>query len=178
MAKAKIMRPEIKKANLALQREKMNKTQAALSYLPDLNLGLSRHRINGEKSTWDVSFSFQVPLFFWQPASGEMAEAKSNYLSQQQELKYIRLTIALDVENAYRNAMNFKDQMIFFQKEVLKEAEEVYEMSMISYKEGKIGRIELIQSRKTLRELKQQCAETLYNFQLALADVQKAAGSQ
>lgn len=170
------LRPEIKKANLALQREKLNRTGAYMNYLPDFSLGAAKHRVTGEPSTWDVTLSFQVPLFFWQPKKGEIAEAKANILAQQQELKYMGLSISLEVENAFHNAGSFRDQIEFFEKEVLNEAEEVYDMSMISYKEGKIGSIELIESRKTLIELKQSYAESLLNYQLALAELEKFVG--
>ncbi len=170
------LRPEIKKAGLALKREKLNRTNAYMSYLPDFSLGAARHRVNGEPSTWDVTLSFQVPLFFWQPKKGEIAEAKANILAQTQELKFMKLSISLEVENAFHNAGSFRDQIEFFEKEVLKEAEEVYNMSMISYKEGKIGSIELIESRKTLIELKKCYAEALLNYQLALAELEKFVG--
>jgi outer membrane protein TolC len=169
-------RPEIKKAKLALERERLNRTQAYLGYLPDLSLGVSKHRVTGEPSTWDVSMEFQVPLFFWQTRKGEVAEANANILSQKQETRYMELSVSLEVENAFHNAISFQDQIEFFETEVLKEAEEVYRMSMISYKEGKIGSIELIQSRKTLIELKQSYAETLFNYQLALAELEKYVG--
>lgn len=170
------LRPEIKKVKLALKREKLNRTQAYMSYLPDFSLGVARHRVNGEPTTWDVTLDFQVPLFFWQPQKGEIAEANANIQSQQQELKYMGLSASLEVESAFHNAMAFKDQAEFFEKQVLKEAEEVYRMSMISYREGKIGSIELIVSRKTLIELKQSYAETLLNYQLALAELEKFVG--
>lgn len=170
------LRPEIKKVKLALEREKLNRTKAYLGYMPDFSLGVSRHRITNEPTTWDVSLSFQVPLFFWQTCKGEISEAKANILSQKQESKYIELSVSLEVENAFHNAIAFQDQIEFFEKEVLKEAEEVYRMSMISYKEGKIGSIELIESRKTLIELKQSYAETLLNYQLALAELEKFVG--
>lgn len=170
------LRPEIKKVKLALKKEKLNRTQAYMSYLPDFSLGVARHRVNGEPTTWDVTLGFQVPLFFWQPQKGEIAEANANIQSQQQELKYMGLSVSLEVESAFHNAMAFKDQAEFFEKQVLKEAEEVYRMSMISYKEGKIGSIELIASRKTLIELKQSYAETLLNYQLALAELEKFVG--
>ena len=170
------LRPEIKKAKLALEREKLNRTKAYLGYLPDLSLGVSKHRVTGEPSTWDVSMELQVPLFFWQTQKGEVAEATANILSQKQEARFMELSVSLEVENAFQNAISFQDQIEFFEKEVLKEADEVYRMSMISYKEGKIGSIELITSRKTLIELKQSYAETLLNYQLALAELEKFVG--
>jgi outer membrane protein TolC len=174
--RALLLRPEVKKAKLALEREKLNRTQAYMGYLPDFSLGAAKHRVTGEPSTWDVTLEFQVPLFFWQPRKGEVAEANANILSQKQEKRFLELSVSMEVENAFHNAVAFQDQIEFFEKQVLEEAEEVHRMSMISYKEGKIGSIELIESRKTLIELKQSYAETLLNYQLALAELEKFVG--
>ncbi len=175
-ARSRQLRPEIKKVRFALEREKLNRARAYLSYLPDFSLGVSRHRITNEPTTWDVSLSFQVPLFFWQNKRGEINEAAANVAAKKAELTYTELSISLEVENAFLNALSFRDQIEFFEKQVLQEAEEVYNMSLISYKEGKIGGIELIQSRKTLIELKQAYAGTLFNYQSALAELEKFVG--
>jgi outer membrane protein TolC len=175
-AGAKQLRPEIKKVRFALEREKLNRAQAYLNYLPDFSLGVSRHRITNEPATWDASLSFQVPLFFWQNKRGEINEAAANVAAKKAELTYTEFSISLEVQNAFLNALSFRDQIEFFEKQVLQEAEEVYAMSLISYKEGKIGSIELIQSRKTLIELKQAYAGTLFNYQSALAELEKFVG--
>ncbi len=171
------LRPEIKKIETALAKEKLNRTQAYLNYLPDFSLGAARHRVTGEPSTWDVTLSFQVPLFFWQPLSGEVAEAKANIGAMKAQMQYAQLSIALEVENAFHNAQSYQDQIAFFEQEVLAEAQEAHRMSVESYKEGKIGSIELIAARKTLLEIKQAYAQTLFDYQLALAELEKSVGS-
>ncbi len=171
------LRPEIKQARLATEQGKLSKTQARLDYMPDLSLGVAKHRVSNEPSTWQVSLSFQVPLLFWQRARGEIAEADANYRAQLHETRLTELSISMEVENAYINALAFRDQIAFFEKEVLKEAQEVYRMSAASYKEGKIGSIELIEARKTLLELKQSYGETVLNYQLALAELEKFVGA-
>ena len=98
-------------------------------------------------------------------------------MAANQRLKYLELSVALEVENAYYNAISLQNQIQLFEKEVLDEAEQVYQMSMISYQEGKIGSIELIESRRSLAELKQAYAETLFNYQLALAELEKSLGT-
>jgi outer membrane protein TolC len=175
-ARALSFRPEIKKERLAVKKENLAKKQAFLSYLPDVSLGVARHRIDYEPTTWDVTISFEVPLFFWQKINGEIAEVNANLAAANERLKYLELSVSLEVENAYYNAISLQNQIQLFEKEVLDEAEQVYQMSMISYQEGKIGSIELIESRRSLGELKQAYAETLFNYQLALAELEKSLG--
>ena len=175
--KALTSRPEIKKERLVVKKESLAKKQALLSYLPDVSLGVSRHRIENETDTWDVAFSFEIPLFFWQKAKGEIAEANANFDSAKERLKYLELSTALEVENAYYDALSLNNRIELFEKEILDEAEQVYQMSMVSYKEGKIGSIDLIESRRSLVELRQDYAETLFNYQLAVAELEKSIGT-
>jgi cobalt-zinc-cadmium efflux system outer membrane protein len=176
-ARALAFRPEVKKERLALKKESLAKKQALLSYLPDVSLGVSRHRIDNEPTTWDVTLGFEVPLFFWQKAGGEIAEANANMAAAGERLKYIEMSVSLEVENAFYNLVSLQNQMDLFEKDILEEAEQVYRMSMISYKEGKIGSIELIEARRSLVEVKQAYAETLFNHRLAAAELEKFLGT-
>ncbi len=169
--------PDIKKEQLAVKKETLIQKQAALSFLPDVSLGLSRHRIQAEPSTWDTTISFQVPLFFWQKINGEIAESNANRRAAQERLKYLELSISLDIENAYYNVISLKNQVELFEKEVLEEAEQVYQMSITSYQEGKTGSIQSIEARRSLASIKQDYAETLFNYQVALAELEKTVGT-
>ncbi|MDQ1351059.1 MAG: TolC family protein [Acidobacteriota bacterium] len=177
LAQAQASHPELKKAQLAIKKESLVKKQGFLSFLPDVALGVSRHRILGEPNTWDVALSFQVPLFFWQKINGEIAEADANLAAAQERYKHQELAIALDVENAFYNATSLKNQVEFFEKDVLDEAQQVYQMSLISFQEGKTGSIELLEARRSLADLKQSYAESLFSYQAALAELEKSLGT-
>ena len=51
---------------------------AKQAYIPDFEIGVSRHKFEGEPSTWELTFALPVPLYFWQPKQGEIAEALAN----------------------------------------------------------------------------------------------------
>ncbi|MBN1272712.1 MAG: TolC family protein [Candidatus Aminicenantes bacterium] len=169
-------RPEIKRTKFSLEKEGLRKKQGTLSYLPDFDVGVSRHRIDGEGTFWDVTVSLPIPLFFWQPKKGEIAEAQANISSLQKELEHLKNAISLEVEEAYTNALTAGNQIKLFEDEILAQAEEVYEMFLFSYQEGEIGGIELIEARKTLIEARLSYADALYNYDIALADLEKSIG--
>ena len=126
-----------------------------MNYLPDFDLGVSRHRIEGEGNWWDVTLSFPVPLFFWQPKKGEIAEAEANIQSLQREVEHIQNCITL---------------------EIITQAEEVYNMFLFSYQEGEIGSIELIDARRTLVEARKSYADALFSYSIALAALERSIG--
>jgi len=176
--RALVFRPEIKRINLSLQRESFQKKQGYLSYLPDIDVGVSQHWIEGEGKTWDVTFSLPIPLFFWQPKKGEIAEAQANIDALRKEEEHIKNAISLEVEESYMNAVTADNQIQLFEDEMLTQAEEVYNMFLFSFQEGEIGGIELIEARRTLLETRKSYADALFNYDTALAALEKSVGSQ
>ncbi len=149
-----------------------------MTYLPDFELGVSKHHIVGEGKWWDVTLSFPIPLFFWQPKKGEIAEAQANISSINNEAEHIKNSILLEVEEAYMNALTADNQIKLFEGDILTQAEEVYRMFLISYQEGEIGSIELIDARRTLLEARKSYADALYNYDVALAALEKSIGQK
>ncbi len=173
---ALINRPEIKRINYALEKELLIKKQASLSYLPDLDLGVSRHTIYGESKTWDMTLALPVPIFFRQLTRGEIAEAMANYQSLQSELEYLQNNIHLEVESAYRSAVTAGNLINLFDRDMLTQSEEVYNLLLFSYQEGEISGIELIEARKTLIETRKSYAEALFSYEAANISIERSIG--
>lgn len=170
------LRPEIKRMLFALERETLKKKQAYLSYLPDFDIGISKHRLRGEQDTWNFTVAFPIPIFFWQPKKGEIAEAEAKTESLKREMDYLKNAISLEVEEAYINALAARDQIKLFEDEILAQAEEAYKMFLFSFQEGEIGGIELIEARRTLIEARRAYADALYNYNVAIATLEKSVG--
>jgi outer membrane protein TolC len=175
-SRAFAFRPEIKKLSHTLEKESLRKTQGYLTYLPDFDIGLSRHHLEGLKTTWDFTLSFPIPLFFWQPKKGEIAEASANIEALKRDLDHLQNAVGLEVEEAYLNAVTAESQIELFEKEILAQAEEVYNMFLFSYQEGEISGIELIEARRTLIEARRSYADALFNYDITLAALEKSVG--
>jgi outer membrane protein TolC len=176
LERALITRPEMRRIAFSLEREQLQKKSATMNYLPDLELGVNRHRVEGEGAWWDVTLSVPIPLFFWQPKKGEIAEAEANIRAIQKEVDHIKNSIALEVEEAYMIAVTAENQIQLFEKEILDQAEEVYNMFLFSYQEGEISSIELIAARRTLLESALSYADALFNYEAALAALERSIG--
>jgi outer membrane protein TolC len=172
---ARAARPEVRALQHALTREELTEKQARRSLAPDLDLGMARHRIDGEGAFWDVTLSVPLPLF-WQQHRGEVAEARANQRAVKHQLQHLEQTIALEVREAYRAAVTARDQIELFDEELLTEAREVYEMYLFSYREGGIGGIELIVARQSLLEARTSYADALFDYAVAVAALERAVG--
>jgi cobalt-zinc-cadmium efflux system outer membrane protein len=169
-------RPEIARLKAGLDKEERRKSAAALSYLPDFDLGFSKHRLAGEASTWDFTLSFPVPIFFWQPARGRIAEARANIRALERQSEDLVNRISLEVGEACFNARTAADQIILFETEILAQAEDVYDLILFSFQEGEIGGIELIDARRSLLEARKAYADALYNHSLTIAALERSIG--
>lgn len=170
------LRPEMARVRAGLEKEERRRSEATLSYLPDFDLSFSRHRITGEASTWDFTLSFPVPLFFWQPARGAIAEAKANIRSLEKRSQDLRNLVGLEVGEAYFNARTAADQIVLFEKDILAQAEDVYELVLFSFQEGETSGIELIDARRSLLEARKAYADALFNHSLTIAALERSVG--
>jgi outer membrane protein TolC len=170
------LRPEIARVRAGLEKEERRTSEAKLSYLPDFDLGFSKHRLTGEASTWDFTLSFPVPLFFWQPSRGAIAEAKANVRSLERRSQDLANRISLEVGEACFNARTAADQIVVFEKEILAQAEDVYDLVLFSFQEGEIGGIELIDARRSLLEARKAYADALFNHSLTIATLERSIG--
>lgn len=177
-SRALAARPERQKIDEALRREQLSQNLSFLGYLPDLDIGVARHTIAGEPSTWDVTFSLALPLFFWQPVVGEIAEARANIAALKQAGRETENAILKEIEEAWRGALAAQRQIELFEEEILSQSEKTYSMLLLSYREGEIGGIEMIEARRTLIDARKTYADTLYNHALALAALERALGER
>ena len=174
--RAQSFRPEMKKIRFSLERQNLQKSFATQTYLPDFEIGINRHKVEGKGKWWDFTLSFNIPLFFWQPVKGEIAEANANIKALHKDLEHLENAIALEVEDAYLNAVAATSQIEMFEEEILRQAEEVYNMFSYSYKEGDISSLELIDARRTLIESQTSYVDALFNYRLAIAALEKSIG--
>ncbi|MBN2265256.1 MAG: TolC family protein [Candidatus Aminicenantes bacterium] len=169
-------RPEAEKARAALAKEERRKTEAVMSYLPDFDLGFARHRIAGEVTTWDFTLSVPIPLFFWQPARGRIAEAQAQIRSSERQAEDLANRIGLEVGEAWLSAQAAEAQIALFEKDILTQAEESFDLIRFSFQEGEVGGIELIDARRTLLEVRKSYADALYSYRITLAALERSVG--
>jgi len=167
-------RPEIRKLMAAIEGRRLEKRQGFMSYLPDFDVGASKHRIPGEDDSWDVTLSLALPVFFWQPARGEIAEADANLRALQQESAHLANSISLEVEAAYVNLTSAANQIRLFEEELLTQAEEAYQMYEFAYQQGEIEAIDLIETRRTLNDARTSYVDALYTYEVARAAIERS----
>lgn len=169
-------RPELRRNASSMELESYRKKNAFASYLPDFDIGLFKHSVPGEEGTWDVTLSLQLPLWFWQPAMGEISEADANLRTLREDRNHLTNSINLEVEEAYTSLTAAVEQIRTFEEDILTQAEEAYQMYLFSYQQGQITALDLIEARRTLNEARTSYADALYNYDIARAGMEHSIG--
>jgi outer membrane protein TolC len=170
------LRPELRRLQFSVEKETRTEEAARLSNWPDPDFNLSKHRLEGQATTWSFTVQVPLPFLFKRRQNAQIAEAQANVRMLEREADQMRNSIVLDVEEAYTDAQKARNQILLYQQEILPQAQEVYDMFLFSYQEGEIGGIELIEARRTLNESRKSYADALFEYASALATLEKAVG--
>jgi outer membrane protein TolC len=176
LERARGARPELQQAAFAVERERLRQKEGRLGFLPDLNLGVARHRITGAPSSWDVTLSATLPLFFWQPTAAAR-EATANRLAREKDLEHLESTVRQEVEEAFIQAESAWRQVQLFESDILVQSRDIHALFLESYHEGEIAGIELIEARRSLNEVNTAHAEALCAYAVARAALERAVGA-
>jgi outer membrane protein TolC len=177
LATAAASRPELFGLRTALDREGLAEKQAKRGRLPDLDLGVANHQIDGEGSFWDVTLSVPIPLF-QQQFRGEAAEARARQDALRHELSYRQSQIAFEVRASYQQALTARERLDLYSETLLAEARELFEMYMFSYQQGEINGLELNAARLSLVDTYTGDAEAVYDYAMAVATLERAVGRE
>jgi len=172
---AREARPEMARLRVGLEKEESNRTLAKLEYAPDIAFGIAKHRIESEPSSWDTTFSFTLPLYFWQP-SAKLAEADAGIRSLQMERQSMEDQIRLEVTEAFQQAASAFKQIELFETDILKQAQDIHMLFLESYQAGQIGGIDLIEARRSLNEAHLTYNEALCQYSISHAALERATG--
>jgi outer membrane protein TolC len=176
-ALAAASRPEIR-AVLAQREGAHDATRLAGQYwVPDLNLTLSRNYTAGDPKAFSTSFSFGLPLFFWQHRDGPIAEARHREAELEATSRDTAAQVELDLRSSHAAADTARRQALYIRDQLLPEAEEAYRIASVSYGLGGTSSLELLDAKRTLLDAKSQYTDALGAANDARADLERAVGA-
>jgi cobalt-zinc-cadmium efflux system outer membrane protein len=170
-------RPEL----AGLQREQEGaKAATALAreyWLPDVIFGISKNYADPGPGLLSTGISLPLPVFFWQHTKGEIAESHHRELELAAFYRDLRAQVGQDVRSAYAAASTAQRQAVFLRDVLLPAAREAYRIASVSYGLGGASPLEVLDTRRVLREAESQYTDALAAASMARADLQRAVGA-
>ena len=160
--------PEVKLSAQAIERAEASLIQAKKAPIPDLQFygNLSQNnaplienspRITGVQG--GVQIGVQLPIF--NRNQGNVAAAKAEIESKKQELVRLRLQIARDVANLFRDYESAREIAMQYRTEMLPRAEQAYKLYQTNYQNMAAAYPQALISQRTLFQLEVDYVQAL-----------------
>jgi outer membrane protein TolC len=156
------------------------------SYLPDFSLGFSFQRVR-EQPPFDandfngttinslgVDFGLSIPLWFWKGPRGITGEAAANYAIAKVMSAKVDRDVTTAIQSAYRVLKTAETQVNVFEQSLLQDIEDELMSGITLYRNNQLDALNLIDIYRTYSSTKAEYYRALYNYLVALADLQVA----
>jgi cobalt-zinc-cadmium efflux system outer membrane protein len=117
-----------------------------------------------------------IPLRFSNKYTGELKAAEYNIKQSEILYQQVELQIQTEVTQAYFNYLAVRKQVRQFNTGLLDEARKVFEGKVYSYQRGKTSLLEVLNAQRTYNDVRQSYYETLFNYAVALVELERAVG--
>lgn len=135
---------------------------------------------DGDLLDWEGDWgmaALTVNMDIWSWGRTEAKEEQALYLLAeiQEKERQLRDGIGLEVKQAFLETTQARENITVSEK-ALSTAEESYESSRVGYRNGRINNVEVLASQLALTEAGNNYLQSLYDYQLARAQLEKAIG--
>jgi len=146
------------------------------SYLPDFNIAYFKENRLNNPGFWGMQFGMSFPLWFLSDQRGQIAEAQATVKSAEWSKILEENHLQLEYKTALFALRETEKQVKRFNEEILQEAEQVFELSSLSYKVGETSYIDLIFAQQSLIETRSEYLDALAAYNKNIIRIELAIG--
>lgn len=170
-----------------VQRGRAQMRLAQKSYLPDFTVGLFHQKRDGQppftaenpfgstvSNLWGIDVGVSIPLWFWKGPRGQAEEARAFFDLAQIQREAVDHNLTTAIENAHRSVKAAEEQVRLFEETLLRDVEDELRSGISHYQTEQIDALNLIDIYRTYTETRAEYFRALYNYHLALADLEVA----
>ena len=168
-------RPDLEASRRRLAAAEANRDLARARKNRDITVGVQyEHNLqNAPTNSYGVGVS--VPLFIWHEYEGEIARAEADLDVARLEFEQLQ-ALAQGQLNQARNALSAaRDRQQRLDRGLLADAERVARAAEFAYQKGAMGLMDLLDARRTLRQIQLEAANAHADYAKALSDWQLQA---
>lgn len=170
-------RPDLKSVNISKVSAEKTKKYAQKEYFPEISARTS-FGARGDDSldpSWSVGVVMSIPVFNGLLTHSKVKEAKATILKREADIKTIEQNIYLEIKEIYLDFDKAKKRIPLTEL-VVKQAQERLDIASKRYKLGFSNIIEVKDAEINLVKAKLSYLENLYDYNLAIVNLEKASG--
>jgi len=148
--------------------------------LPDYQLSIGykdrkQTMMDTQPDTWKMEFMVMLPL--WQSKNkAEVRSAEASLDTAQASLATMKNMTDLDLQMALTEAQSAWRQIDLYKNTVIPQAEQTYQAGVVSYTNGKVDFMAVLDSLNALRNAKLDYYKARVDYEKAVANLEKAVG--
>lgn len=177
---AVIARPELKAAELAIQRNERSRALALRAYYPDFDLGLQRFQNYQFRDGFGAVVSINVPFAFWTKPKYDAAvqEAVAAVAVARADRHTIENLTRFQIQDLLAKVRASGNVADLFRTTVLPQAEQTLEAARAGYRTGKTDFLNLIEADRALRGFRLAYYGALVEREQRQAELEQVIGTE
>ena len=141
----------------------------------DVTVGVQYERNQQNAPLNSYGFGLSVPLFLWHSHEGEIARADADYHLAREQYDQQQALAQGQVAQARHAVIAARERVERLQGGLLGDAQRVARAAELAYDKGAMGLLDLLDARRTLRQIQIEAATARADYARALADWQTQA---
>lgn len=165
-------RPDLEAARKRLAAAEADRDLAKAKKNRDVTVGFQLERNLQNAPTNSFGFGVSVPLFIWHEYEGDIARAESDLDVARQQFAQQQAMAVGQVAQARSALLAARDRYRRLESGLLADAERVARAAELAYGKGAMGLMDLLDARRTLRQIQFEAASARADYAKALSDWQ------
>ena len=168
-------RPDLKAASQRVAASEADRDLARASRTRNVSLGLQVERNLQNEPTNSFGVGVSVPLFLWHANEGEIQRAESDFDASRLQYEQQKAQVSTLVAQARSALLTARDRLARLESGLLADAERVAKAAELAYSKGAMGLMDLLDTRRTLRQVQIEAATARADYAKAWSDWQLQA---
>jgi cobalt-zinc-cadmium efflux system outer membrane protein len=169
-------RPDIAALRRRLAAAEAERDLARARRTRDVTVGFQYEHNLQNAPTNSIGVGVSMPLFIWHEYEGEIARAESEVNAARLQLEQLRARALGQAERARSALQAARDRLQRLESGLLADAERVATAAEFAYNKGAMGLMDLLDARRTLRQIRIEATNARADYAVARADWLAALG--
>lgn len=165
-------RPDLEAARKRVAAAETDRDLARALKKRNVTLGVQYEHNLQNAPTNSYGIGFSVPLFAWHEYEGEIARAEADYDNARQQFERQQAQATGQVAQARSTLLSAQARYKRLESGLLADAERVAKAAEFAYSKGAMGLMDLLDARRTLRQIQMEAASARADYAKALSDWQ------
>ncbi len=172
-------RPELKAADLAVQRNEQSRALALREYYPDINVGFQRFQNFQAPNGFGAVVSINLPFAFWTKPKYDAAvqEAASAVAAARADLRTLENLTRFQIRDLLAKVRASWEVAVLYRTTVLPQAEQGVAAARAGYRTGRTGFLDLIEADRAWRGFQLEYYRALVEREHRLAELEQVIGA-